>query len=197
MIIKEATPPRRNSRNAPVNCDAMHESEFVTVGKIVRPFGVRGQVRVLSLTDVPGRLENLTEVTLETPSGHSLETEVKDVQCEGRSYLFRFAAFSSPEDAVAYRGAWIKIPQEAVPPAPADHFYQFELIGLTVKEGSGDVLGVLEEVIETPAQHLFLIRGQGREFLLPALKKWIHKVDIAGREMTVAAKEEWSGDDAV
>ena len=61
------------------HCDVMRETEFVTVGKIVKPFGVRGQVRVLSLTDVPGRLENLTEVTLETSSGHSLVTEVIDV----------------------------------------------------------------------------------------------------------------------
>jgi len=47
-----------------VNCGLMREKEFVTVGKIVKPFGVRGQVRVLSLTDVPKRLENLREVTL-------------------------------------------------------------------------------------------------------------------------------------
>ena len=40
----------------------MRKTEFVTVGKIVKPFGVRGQVRVLSLTDVPGRLENLKDV---------------------------------------------------------------------------------------------------------------------------------------
>ncbi len=175
----------------------MSETEFVTVGKIVKPFGVRGQVRVLSLTDVPGRLENLREVRLETVSGETLLTEVADVQWEGRSYLVRFAAFSSPEEVGAFRGAWLKIPQSEVPPAPEGHHYQFELIGLTVKEESGNVLGVLEEVIETPVQHLFAIRGQGREFLLPASKKWITNVDIPGKEMTVVSKEEWSGDDAV
>ncbi|MDA0737898.1 MAG: ribosome maturation factor RimM [Nitrospirae bacterium] len=180
-----------------VSGDVMRETEFVTVGKIVKPFGVRGQVRVLSLTDVPGRLENLREVRLETVSGETLLTEVADVRCEGRSYLVRFTAFSSPEEAGAYRGAWLKIPQSEVPPAPEGHHYQFELIGLTVKEESGNVLGVLEEVIETPAQHLFVIRGQGREYLLPALKKMFVKVDIPGQEMIVVPKEEWSGDDAV
>jgi 16S rRNA processing protein RimM len=180
-----------------VDCDVMSETEFVTVGKIVKPFGVRGQVKVISLTDVPGRLENLTEVTLETSSGHSLVTEVTDVQSDGRSYLLRFAAFSSPEEVGTFRGAWIKIPQGSVPPAPEGHHYQFELIGLTVKEESGDVLGVLEEVIETPVQHLFAIRGSNREWLLPAAKKWIIKIDIPGQEMIVASKVEWSGDDAV
>jgi len=42
-----------------------------------------------------------------------------------------------------------------------------------------------------------VIRGQGREWILPASKKWIAKIDIPGQEMTVASKEEWSGDDAV
>jgi len=175
----------------------MRETDFVTVGKIVKPFGVQGQVRVLPLTDVPGRFENLHEVRLETVSGETLLTEIVDVQCEGRSYLVRFAAFSSPEEVGTFRGAWLKIPRSEVPPAPVGHYYQFELIGLTVKEESGNVLGVLEEVIETPGQHLFVIRGQGREFLLPASKRWITKVDIPGQEMTVISKEEWSGDDAM
>jgi 16S rRNA processing protein RimM len=175
----------------------MPETEFVTIGKIVKAFGVRGQVRVLSLTDVPGRLENLHEVMIETASGQSLPTTVTDVHFDGRSYLLRFQAFSSPEEVAAYRGAWLKVPKSTVPPAPDGQHYQFELIGLTVKEESGEVLGVLEEVIETPAQHLFVIRGQNRELLLPAFKKWIHKVDIPGQEMTVVSKEEWSGDYAV
>ena len=177
--------------------NVMHETAFVTVGKIVKPFGVRGQVRVLSLTDRPGRLENLHEVMLETVSGQSLVTTVMDVWGDGRSYVVQLAAFSTPEEVGLYRGAWLKIPQSAVPPAPEGQYYQFELIGLTVKEECGNVLGVLEEVIETLTQHVFVIRGQGREFLLPAFKKWIVKVDIPGQEMTVVSKEAWSGDDAV
>ena len=175
----------------------MRESEFVTVGKIVKPFGVRGQVRVLSLTDVPGRLENLKKVVLETSSGQSLLTDVTDVQCDGRGYLMRFSAFSSPEDVGGYRGAWLKIPQGDVPPAPEDHVYQFELIGLTVKDESGEVLGVLEEVIETQPQHLLVIRGHGQELLLPASKKWIAKIDVPNKEMTVVSKTEWSDEYAV
>ena len=56
---------------------------MVTVGKLVKPFGVRGQARVLSLTDVPNRFENLKEVALESPSGHTLVTTVTDVHADG------------------------------------------------------------------------------------------------------------------
>ena len=170
---------------------------MVTVGKLVKAFGVRGQARVLSLTDVPNRFETLKEVTLESPTGKTLATTVTDVHSDGRSYLLRFGAFSSPEEVGDYRGAWLKIPQAEVPPAPEGHHYQFELIGLTVQDDSGNALGTLEEVVALPHQHLFVVRGAGKEYLLPALRKWIVSVDLAGGVMTVVPGAEWMGDDAV
>lgn len=170
---------------------------MVTVGKLIKPFGVRGQARVLSLTDVSDRFETLKEVTLESPTGKTLVTTVTDVYSDGRSYLLRFGAFSSPEEVRDYRGAWLKIPQTEVPPAPEGHHYQFELIGLTVKDESGHVHGILEEVVTLPHQHLFVVRGAGKEYLLPALRKWIASVDLAGGVMTVVPGVEWMGDDAV
>ncbi len=170
---------------------------MVTVGKLVKPFGVRGQARVLSLTDVPNRFENLKEVALESPSGHTLVTTVTDVHADGRSYLLRFGALSTPEEVGDYRGAWLKIPRTEVPPAPEGHHYQFELIGLTVQDDSGNLLGILEEVVALPHQHLFVVRGANKEYLLPALRQWISSVDLTGGVMTVTPSTEWMGDDAV
>ncbi|MCY4612363.1 MAG: ribosome maturation factor RimM [Nitrospira sp.] len=170
---------------------------MVTVGKLVKPFGVRGQARVLSLTDVPNRFETLKEVTLELPTGATLVTTVTDVHADNRSYLVRFGAFSTPEEVGDYRGAWLKIPQADVPPAPEGHHYQFELIGLTVKDESGNVFGTLEEVVAVPHQHLFVVRGTHKEYLLPALRKWISSIDVAQGVMIVTPSAEWVGDDAV
>ncbi len=170
---------------------------MVTVGKLVKPFGVRGQARVLSLTDVPNRFENLKEVTLESPAGQTLVTTVTDVHSDGRSYLLRFGAFSTPEEVGTYCGAWLKIPRTEVPPAPDGHHYQFELIGLSVQDESGHVLGTLEEVMTLPHQHVFVVRGPDKEYLLPALRKWIMSVDPAGGVMIVKPSVEWVGNDAV
>lgn len=175
----------------------MSDAELITVGRIVKPFGVRGQVRVQSLTDVPGRLEQLQNVILVLPTGRQIETTVTDVQVDGRSHLLRFAAFSTPEEAQAYRGARLTIPLGPVPPAPEGHWYQFELIGLTVKDQTGAILGVVEDVLEYPSQHMFVVRGKGTEVLIPASRKWVTNVDIDGQVMTVVHPEEWGDDDAV
>ncbi len=175
----------------------MSADNMVAVGKLVKPFGVRGQARVLSLTDVPNRFENLKDVTLESPTGKTLVTAVTDVRTDGRSYLLRFATFSTPEEVKAYSGAWLKIPRENVPPAPEGHHYQFELIGLTVRDESGNVLGTLEEVVEVPHGHLLVIRGADTEYFLPALQQWISRIDVAAGVMTVVPAAEWMLGDAM
>ena len=175
----------------------MSEAELITVGRIVKPFGVRGQVRVESLTDVPGRLEHLQDVILVLPTGRQIETTVTDVQVDGRSHLLKFAAFSTPEEAKAFRGAWLTIPKGPVPPAPEGHWYQFELIGLTVKDQTGAILGVVADVLEFPGQHMFVVRGEEKEILIPASRKWVTGIDIDGSVMTVFPPDEWIDDDAM
>ncbi len=175
----------------------MSAERMVVVGRLGKPFGVRGLVRVRPLTDVPRRFETLRDVTLESPAGNTLAAKVTDVRTDGRLYLVRFSTFSTPEEARDYSGAWMKIPEADVPPAPEGHHYQFELIGLTVRDESGRVLGTVEEVVDVPHRHVLVIRGHGREYLLPALRKWISRVDVGAGVMTVARTAEWVGDDAV
>ena len=160
--------------------------EFITVGKVVKPFGVKGHMRVQSLTDVPGRLEGLSHVTLELKTGERVETGVTSVGIKGQSYVMGFSVCSTPEDAGRFRGAWLKIPQQAVPVLPGECYYQFQLIGLTVQEESGKVLGILEEVLALPAQHLFVVRGQSGEVLIPATRNMVKSVDLAAKIMTVS-----------
>ncbi|NKB82526.1 MAG: 16S rRNA processing protein RimM [Nitrospirales bacterium] len=161
--------------------------EFITVGKVLKPFGVKGQLRVQSLTDVPGRLEELAQVTLELRTGEHVETGVTSVGLNGRSYLMGFSVCSTPEEAGRFRGAWLKIPQQAVPPLPGACYYQFQLIGLTVQEETGKVLGVLEEVLTLPGQHLFVVRGPSGEVLIPATQNMVRSVDLLEHVMTVSS----------
>ena len=94
-------------------------AELVAIGKIEKPFGVKGEVRVRSLSDVPGRFEGLTQVTLVAPSGRALVAGVTRVRADGNSYVLGFDAFTTPEEAAVFRGWLIKIPRDLSPPLPA------------------------------------------------------------------------------
>ena len=160
-------------------------AELVAIGKIVKPFGIKGEFRVQSLSDVPGRFETLQDVTLEAPSGRTIETRVTRVRSDRAFYIIGVEAFSTPEDARVFRGGLIKIPLDRVPPLPEGRYYEFQLVGMSVIDETGGALGSLEEVLQTPGHSVFVVRGNGRERLVPATKSMIVAVDLAGRTITV------------
>ncbi|GJL50608.1 MAG: ribosome maturation factor RimM [Nitrospirales bacterium] len=172
-------------------------TDSITIGRVLKPFGVKGEVRIESLTDVPGRFENLPSVTLVSPTGQSLKTNVTQARLSGRSYLLKFSAFSSPEAVSAYQGALIQVSLESVPPSPAGQFYQYELIGLDVHDEHHRALGQVEEVLDLPQHLVFIVRQDSDEYLIPATRQVIKQIDLKGKSMTVAPVEQWGLSDAV
>lgn len=163
--------------------------ELIAIGRIVKTFGVKGEVRVQSLSDVPGRFQGLREVTLEAPSGRAVVTTVNRVREDRDSYVLGFEAFSSPEEAAEFRGGLIKIPLEQVPPLPQGQFYEFQLIGMTVVDESGQQLGTVEEILQTSSNPVFVIRHGGREILVPGTRHVVASVDVEGRTITIRLVE--------
>lgn len=164
---------------------------MVIIGRIVKPFGIHGEVRVESLTDVPGRFEGLQTVMLAPPDGEKMETQVISVRQSKQGVILGFSAFSTPEAAAPYRGAYIHIPESQNLPREKDVYYQFELIGMQVEDSDGDVLGIIEEVLEYPQHHVLVIRNQEREILIPANRRTIKMVDLTQKVLRLTSREWW------
>lgn len=164
--------------------------ELVAIGVIEKPFGVRGEMRVRSLSDVPGRFEGLTRVTLEAPSGAMKEATIRSVRGMRGSYLVAMDLCATPEEAAMFRGWTVKIPQGSAPPLPQGQYYQYELIGLSVQDEAGRRMGTLVEILETPGNHVLVVRGDQGEILIPATKDVVAGVDMPGKAMTVRWTEE-------
>src|SRR5919202_995814 len=126
----------------------MRADELVTIGQILKPFGVKGEVRVRSLSDVPGRFERLETVMLETSGGQTLSTSVDHVRADHDSYVVRFTAFSTPEEAAPFRGALVKITRDPTLALPEGQYFEYDIIGITVKTVDGRLLGTLKEVLD-------------------------------------------------
>lgn len=166
-------------------------TELIAIGQIVKPFGLKGEVRVRSLSDVPGRFESLKQVTLVTSTGRTVETVVNRMREEQGGYIVGFEAFSTPEEAAAFRGSLIKIPRDLTPPLPPGQYYEFDLLGMTVTDEAGLVLGTLEDILDTGGNHVFVVRQDGRERLIPATRDVVASVDVERRTMTVRRLERW------
>ena len=166
------------------------QADFVTIGKIERHFGVRGEFKVRSLSDVPGRLDHLKQVQVLEPTGQMAEWTVTHVRRAGSTYIMGLAGVATPEEAGALRGGLIQVPRRPAATLAADVYFECDLIGMTVENERGGEVGVLETILEIPENRVFVVRKGTEEVLIPAAKSFVTSVDLARRRMTVRGIDE-------
>ncbi|MBI3456428.1 MAG: 16S rRNA processing protein RimM [Candidatus Rokubacteria bacterium] len=162
--------------------------ELIAVGRIVRPQGRRGEVRVEPLTDEPGRLAELRECYLVPPAGGE-QRRVETVWFQGEVPVLKLAGADSLDAAEALAGRLVSISRAAVRPLPPGHFYCFELIGCTVRTPEGALLGTLADVMGGEHHDLWVLRAGEREHLIPAVSEIVERVDLDERVVVVRPPE--------
>jgi 16S rRNA processing protein RimM len=161
------------------------QADLVTVGKIERPFGVRGEFKVRSLSDVPGRLDGLKQVQILESRGQVVNRTVAHVRRAGASYIMAFVGVTTPEEADMLRGGFIQVPRCPAATLSPDVYFEGDLVGMTVENERGDQVGVLERILEIHDNHIFVVRKGTKEVLIPAAKSFVTSVDLAQCRMTV------------
>lgn len=104
-----------------------------------------------------------------------------------RTLLLKLEGTDTRNAAEALRDASLEIPRSERPALPEGHYYLDQLIGLTVRTTGGRDLGTLEEVLRTAGNDVYLVRGEGREHLVPAIKDVVQSVDPETGVMLVEA----------
>ena len=163
--------------------------EMVTIGRIDRPFGVHGAVKVRSLSDRPGRFEQLGAVRVAGQGGQTVDRTVRHVRRAGSSYIVEFEGVATPEEAGMLRGALLQVPRMVTPAPQLNAWYECDLIGMAVADETGHELGYLDMVWDLPAHPVFVVKQGGREVLIPAVKEFVLSVDVAQGRMTVRTIE--------
>jgi 16S rRNA processing protein RimM len=161
------------------------QTDLVTIGKIERHFGVRGEFKVRSLTDVPGRLDHLKQVQVLEVTGQTVERTVTHVRRAGSTYIMGLAGVTTPEGAGMLRGGLIQVPRVPASALSTDVYFECDLIGMTVENERGDEVGVLEAILEIPDNRVFVVRKGTEEVLIPAAKSFVTSVDLQRRRMMV------------
>jgi len=161
----------------------------ITIGKILGPVGLRGELRVFSLTDIPGRFDHLTDVIVETSEGRHQTICIDRVRYRSRYVYLSFSGLTSLEKVEFLKGAFIQIPEEERLPLPEGIYYHSELTGLEVYLEDGTHLGILEEIFEAGSSDIYAVRSGKREVLIPALRKFVKSVDLNRNRMVITPIE--------
>lgn len=168
---------------------AVGQEDRVTIGRIERPFGVKGEVKVRSLSDVPGRFDDLTAVSVVGSTGQRSDQTVTEVRRAGSTYIMRFAGITTPEAAGTLRGGLIQVPRHERMTRSSGVLYECDLIGMSVEDEEGHELGLVDTIWELPGHHVLVVRRGDREVLIPAAKNFVTTVDVPRRRMVVRVIE--------
>ncbi len=145
------------------------------------PFGLKGELKVQSLTDNDARFAPKSKLW----AGQQPVSVATSRFAQGLVYV-TLKGFTDRDSTDQFRHAMLQIPEDALPPLEEGEYYRFQLIGLDVVDREGASLGTLAEIIETGANDVYRVHPpEGADVLLAALHDVIVSIDLAARRMVV------------
>jgi 16S rRNA processing protein RimM len=169
---------------------ARETAGLVAIGEITRVHGLRGEVRVTPLTDHPERFERVTECVLWDATRDEREPRrITTARRHGDTLLVTFAGCGSPEEARALVGRLIALPRAEALPPPAGSFYPWQLEGARVTTEDGRLVGHVRGIERSGPQDLWVVAGEGREHLIPAVPDIVVDVDVAAGRVVIRPPE--------
>ncbi len=159
----------------------MENSTVVTVGKVLSVHGTSGGVRVEVLSDVSDRFNTGKVVQVSSTSYRiSGSKPIRTGQI-----ILNLQGLHTREAAHLLVGSWITVPITEAPQLSSGEFFYFQLLGLQVVTDEGEELGHLTDIMETGSNDVYVVTGQGRELLIPALADVVKEIKLDQGVMVV------------
>ena len=163
--------------------------EWLELGRIGAPYGIKGWVHVQSFTNPPEKLLKYRNWTLAAPgtgAAGASALKVLEGRTQGSGLVARLEGIEDRDRAALLQGSVIHVARSALPKLRRREFYQVDLIGLSVANLEGVALGAVSHFVETPGGDVMVIRGgAGEEHWVPANKAHLAKVDLEAGQVVV------------
>lgn len=162
-------------------------ASILFLGKILKEWGVRGQVKVLSYNPDSDLFLNLKKIYLETPEGFRTRT-LDSVRRQGDQWVFHFEGIETPEAARALRGLQVGLPREEMPAPKAGEYYLSDLVGAPVGFAGADEIGTVASWNTVGETEVMVVKlTQGGEMMVPFREEFVEPDAL--REGRIVLKE--------
>jgi 16S rRNA processing protein RimM len=152
-------------------------ADLVLVGHVRRAHGIRGEVLIEVLSDIPDRFEPGVEFIVKGPSFARKVLAVESVRPHRGGLLLLFEELGDRDAAEALRGADLMVPADALGAAPEGSYYYFDLIGRACRDRRSGDLGEVVAVLEDGGGLLLQIRNEERTVLVPFVRAYLVAID--------------------
>lgn len=154
----------------------------IVVGKAGAPQGIRGDIRVIPLTDFPERFEELDYVYVDDE-----RLDIIDVKYHKQFVLLRFKQYDVRETVASLTGKLLMIDKKDAVPLEEGEYYTFDIIGLEVFDLENNSLGHVTEVLKTGSNDVYVTskKGEAKQLMIPALKAVVKEINVPEGRMVI------------
>jgi len=160
--------------------------DFMSVGQIGKTHGLKGEVKVFSLTDSLERFKKIKNVYIDGEI-----RKVEGCKLQSDKAILKIEGIDSIEQAETYRNKYLMVKREDAVKLPEDSYYVADLLECSVFEEGGEELGKIFDVISTPGNDVYWVKGN-KEVLIPVLKDIVVSIDIEKHIIIIKPIKEWS-----
>jgi 16S rRNA processing protein RimM len=163
--------------------------ELLIIGRIVAPFGVRGQVKLRAVTDRPDHLQRHVR-TVYVGAARTPYQLVHVIQHKPGLLILTLKDVTSRDAAEELRNTEVSIHESDAAPLDAGEYYIHELYGLRVETTEGVVVGQVREILETGANEVLIVARPGQsDALIPMIHDIVQELDLAGKRLVIQPME--------
>jgi 16S rRNA processing protein RimM len=163
--------------------DARQPPEYLVVGRIIRPHGLRGLMVFQPFSDI---VQNLVPSNTVYLGSERIPVIIRDLQPYKARFLLSVEGCEDSNTAERWRGEDVRIRFGDAGPLTEDAYYHWQILDLQVVTSKGESLGKVAQILETGANDVYVVRDQnGVELLLPAIEEVILEVDLELSRMVV------------
>ena len=160
--------------------------EWVQLGRLGGPYGIKGWLHVDSYTDPPERLLEYRVWNLKLASGERVQRRLREGRAHGAGLVVRLEEIADREAAQGLTGSVVEIERAALPETSAREFYRVDLVGLKVSNLEGADLGTVSHFIDAPRGAVMVTQEpSGREHWVLAVPRHLKRVDLAAGTILV------------
>ncbi len=159
--------------------------KYFRVGVIANTHGIRGEVKVYPTTDDINRFKKLKKCILDTGKEY-IDLNVESVKFFKNMVILKFKEYNNINDIECYKGKDILVSRDNAVKLEKGEYYIADILGAKVILEDGSEFGVLEDVMQTGANDVYVVKTlDNKEVLLPKIDECVKKLEIENKIVTV------------
>lgn len=163
----------------------MKNTSFITIGKVGSTYGVQGWIKIQSYAEFSQHIFEYHPWYLTDPNGKQRVIEVEAWKPHNDGLIAKFVGVETPEDAKLLTGKTIQIARDALPQLNKHEYYWSDLIGLTVINKNGEILGKVDHLMETGSNDVLVVKGEKEQAIPYLFGSVVLSVDLEKKEIQV------------